>query len=99
MHGRRESEASRTQPLGTPSGVQRGFPPGSPVGSPLGKVLLLTGSVGAGHTRAAEALAEAILHSHSARSARVVDVLDMAKPYGRNELATRSFLLYSKTFF
>ena len=83
MHGRRESEASRTQPLGTPSGVQRGFPPGSPVGSPLGKVLLLTGSVGAGHTRAAEALAEAILHSHSARSARVVDVLEHARPLFR----------------
>ena len=38
-------------------------------------MLLLTGSVGAGHTRAAEALAEALLHSHAARSARVVDVL------------------------
>ena len=47
----------------------------TPHAPPLGKVLLLTGSVGAGHTRAAEALAEALLHSHAARSARVVDVL------------------------
>lgn len=44
-------------------------------GAPLGRVLCLTGSIGSGHTRAAEAVREALLRSHAANEARVVDCL------------------------
>ncbi|MFM1804500.1 MAG: hypothetical protein RL136_1379 [Planctomycetota bacterium] len=37
--------------------------------------MLLTGSIGSGHTRAAEAVADAMHHAHAASVARVIDVL------------------------
>jgi processive 1,2-diacylglycerol beta-glucosyltransferase len=43
--------------------------------APLGRALCLTGSIGSGHTRAAEAVREALLRSHAADEARVVDCL------------------------
>lgn len=46
---------------------------------PLGRVLLLTGSIGSGHTRAAEALCEAMLRSGAARTTHVIDVLSHAR--------------------
>lgn len=46
-----------------------------PAAPPLGRVILLTGSIGSGHTRAADAVAEAMLRSGAAESAPVVDVL------------------------
>lgn len=60
MHGR--TTPSHTTPLRTAA-------------PPLGRTLLLTGSIGSGHTRAAEAVAEAMLRSGGADSALVVDVL------------------------
>jgi len=65
MHGRRSHE--RVGQALTANAV--------PTVEPLGRVLLLTGSIGSGHTRAAEALEATMLHSGAARSARVVDVL------------------------
>jgi processive 1,2-diacylglycerol beta-glucosyltransferase len=50
----------------------------------LGRVLLLTGSIGSGHTRAAHAVAEAMLRSANADSAEVVDALDHAWPLFRS---------------
>jgi hypothetical protein len=48
--------------------------------APLGRALVLTGSVGSGHTRAAQAVAEAMLRSGHAEDAEVVDVLGYAWP-------------------
>jgi processive 1,2-diacylglycerol beta-glucosyltransferase len=48
--------------------------------APLGRVLVLTGSVGSGHTRAAQAVVEAMLRSGHAADAEVVDVLGHAWP-------------------
>ncbi|MFM1823887.1 MAG: hypothetical protein RI967_2153 [Planctomycetota bacterium] len=42
---------------------------------PLGRVLILTGSIGAGHTRAAEAVREAIERSRAADTVHVADCL------------------------
>jgi processive 1,2-diacylglycerol beta-glucosyltransferase len=42
---------------------------------PLGRVLVLTGSIGAGHTRAAEAVREAIERSRAADTVHVADCL------------------------
>jgi processive 1,2-diacylglycerol beta-glucosyltransferase len=41
----------------------------------LGRVLVLTGSIGSGHTRAAEALREAMLRSRAAESVEIVDAM------------------------
>jgi len=46
-----------------------------PGAAPLGRTLLITGSVGSGHTRAAEALRDAAIRAGAARSADVVDAL------------------------
>jgi processive 1,2-diacylglycerol beta-glucosyltransferase len=43
--------------------------------APLGRAMLVTGSVGSGHTRAAEAVADAMLVGHAANEAVVVDCL------------------------
>jgi processive 1,2-diacylglycerol beta-glucosyltransferase len=51
-----------------------------PTETPLGRALVLTGSVGSGHTRAAHAVAEAMLRSSHATDAEVVDVLSHAWP-------------------
>ena len=48
--------------------------------APLGRVLVLTGSIGSGHTRAAMAVREAMLRSRAADMAEVVDVLEHATP-------------------
>lgn len=48
--------------------------------APLGRVLVLTGSVGSGHTRAAAAVAEAMRRSLAAERAEVIDVLSHAWP-------------------
>lgn len=50
---------------------------------PLGRTLVLTGSVGSGHTRAAEAVVEAMLGVDAARSAIVVDALAHAQLWFR----------------
>ena len=47
---------------------------------PLGRVLILTGSIGAGHTRAAEAVREAIERSRAADTVHVADCLAYANP-------------------
>ena len=46
--------------------------------APLGRVLLLTGSIGSGHTRAAQAVSEAMLRANAAQWALVVDALAYA---------------------
>lgn len=46
--------------------------------APLGRVLLLTGSIGSGHTRAAQAVSEAMLRADAAQWALVVDALAYA---------------------
>lgn len=46
--------------------------------APLGRALVLTGSVGSGHTRAAQAVVESMLRSGQAEDAEVVDVLGQA---------------------
>ena len=46
--------------------------------TPLGRVLLLTGSIGSGHTRAAQAVSEAMLRADAAQWALVVDALAYA---------------------
>jgi processive 1,2-diacylglycerol beta-glucosyltransferase len=46
--------------------------------APLGRVMLLTGSIGSGHTRAAQAVSEAMLRADAAQWALVVDVLAYA---------------------
>jgi processive 1,2-diacylglycerol beta-glucosyltransferase len=51
-----------------------------PQDAPLGRALVLTGSVGSGHTRAAQAVVEAMLRSGHAADAEVVDVLGHAWP-------------------
>ena len=51
-----------------------------PLEAPLGRALVLTGSVGSGHTRAASAVAEAMLRSGDARDVEVIDVLAHALP-------------------
>ncbi|MBI1303676.1 MAG: hypothetical protein GC172_07805 [Phycisphaera sp.] len=48
--------------------------------APLGRALVLTGSIGSGHTRAAIAVREAMLRSRAADTAEVVDVLEHATP-------------------
>jgi processive 1,2-diacylglycerol beta-glucosyltransferase len=45
---------------------------------PLGRAMILTGSVGSGHTRAAHAVREAMLRCHDAGSVEVLDVLAFA---------------------
>jgi len=45
--------------------------------------MILTGSVGSGHTRAAQAVREALLRCHDAESAEVLDALDFANPLFR----------------
>jgi processive 1,2-diacylglycerol beta-glucosyltransferase len=52
----------------------------SPHATPLGRALVLTGSVGSGHTRAAQAVVEAMLRTGHAADAEVVDVLGHAWP-------------------
>jgi processive 1,2-diacylglycerol beta-glucosyltransferase len=51
--------------------------------APLGRALVLTGSVGSGHTRAAQAVVEAMLRANHAEDAEVVDVLSHAWPMFR----------------
>jgi processive 1,2-diacylglycerol beta-glucosyltransferase len=51
--------------------------------APLGRALVLTGSVGSGHTRAAQAIVEAMLRTNHAEDAEVVDVLCHAWPVFR----------------
>jgi processive 1,2-diacylglycerol beta-glucosyltransferase len=51
--------------------------------APLGRALVLTGSVGSGHTRAAQAVVEAMLRANHAEDAEVVDVLCHAWPMFR----------------
>ena len=51
--------------------------------APLGRALVLTGSVGSGHTRAAQAIVEAMLRANHAEDAEVVDVLCHAWPVFR----------------
>lgn len=51
--------------------------------APLGRALVLTGSVGSGHTRAAQAVVEAMLRLDQAEDAEVVDVLANAWPLFR----------------
>jgi len=46
--------------------------------APLGRVMLLTGSIGSGHTRAAQAVSEAMLRADAAQWALVVDALAYA---------------------
>ena len=46
--------------------------------APLGRTIVLTGSIGSGHTRAAEAIVETMLRTHAADAARVVDCLAFA---------------------
>ena len=52
--------------------------------APLGRALVLTGSVGSGHTRAAQAVVEAMLRANHAEDAEVVDVLCHAWPVFRS---------------
>lgn len=56
---------------------------GSLPSGPLGRTMILTGSVGSGHTRAAQAVREALLRCHDAESAEVLDVLAFATPVFR----------------
>lgn len=42
---------------------------------PLGRAIVLTGSIGSGHTRAAEAIVDEMLRTYAAEAARVVDCL------------------------
>ncbi|MDI9402758.1 MAG: glycosyltransferase [Limnohabitans sp.] len=46
--------------------------------APLGRVIVLTGSIGSGHTRAAEALREAMLRSRTAESVEIIDAMAQA---------------------
>lgn len=55
--------------------MQGGIDTKSQHDAPLGRALVLTGSVGSGHTRAAQAVVEAMLRSGAAEQAEVVDVL------------------------
>ena len=45
----------------------------------LGRVLLLTGSIGSGHTRAAQALQQAVMRGDRCSGAEVVDVIAHAQ--------------------
>lgn len=56
---------------------------GSLPSGPLGRTMILTGSVGSGHTRAAQAVREAMLRCHDAESAEVLDALAFATPLFR----------------
>lgn len=45
------------------------------IGAPLGRAIVLTGSIGSGHTRAAEAIVDEMLRTYAADGARVIDCL------------------------
>jgi processive 1,2-diacylglycerol beta-glucosyltransferase len=61
-------------------GIDTSPPQNAPLGCDLGRALVLTGSVGSGHTRAAQAVAEAMMRSGRSSDAEVVDVLAYAWP-------------------
>ena len=63
MHGRSEYGLTTTRSVGE---------------APLGRAIVLTGSIGSGHTRAAEAIVDEMLRTYAADGARVIDCLAFA---------------------
>jgi len=75
MHGRAQHATISPATASPGAGTATAGAPARHAAPPLGRTLLLTGSIGSGHTRAAQAVAEAMLRSGAADTALVVDVL------------------------